>query len=112
LKQGNRKSRVFISSGGTEPVLDRGCQNGNHSIFACAFLSGLRQGDRPEFASGVFSSGELYHMALLPQVGGKVQQQPERREIRDSGHEGGDFVFARVDVQEKGRQVEAGTKTK
>lgn len=87
LKAGGMRSRYFISSGGTEPVLDGG--GGGHSIFARAFLSALTAMPEP-----IFSSGELYHMHILPEVSGKTKQQPERREIRDSGNEGGDFILA------------------
>jgi hypothetical protein len=92
IKAGTRKSRIFISSGGTEPVLDAGCAN--HSIFACAFIKALREAKEP-----IISSGELHHMYLLPNVSGKAQQQPERKEIRDSNSEGGDFVFAQVGAE-------------
>jgi Caspase domain len=92
IKAGTRKSRIFISSGGTEPVLDAGCDN--HSIFACAFIKALRDAKEP-----IISSGELHHMYLLPNVSGKAQQQPERKEIRDSNSEGGDFVFAQVGAE-------------
>jgi uncharacterized caspase-like protein len=102
LKAGTKKSRIFISSGGTEPVLDAGCrENAAHSVFACAFLTALDKADQP-----IFSSGELHHMYLLPLVSGRVQQQPERKEIADSGHEGGEFVFSKADAQEAGRRIE------
>jgi hypothetical protein len=90
LKQGNRRSRVLISSGGTEPVLDRGCARVQHSVFACAFLAALREAKQP-----IFSSGELHHMELLPRVGGTTRQQPQRKEIADSNHDNGDFIFVR-----------------
>ena len=102
LKAGTKKSRIFISSGGTEPVLDAGCrENAAHSVFACAFLTALEKADQP-----IFSSGELHHMYLLPLVSGRVQQQPERKEIADSGHEGGEFVFSKAEAQEAGRRIE------
>jgi len=91
LKSGSRKARLFISSGGVEPVADAGCLDPHHSVFACAFLSGLKEIREP-----IFSSGELHHMYLIPAVSSKTAQQPERREIRDSGHDGGDFVFSRA----------------
>ena len=102
LKAGSKKSRVFISSGGTEPVLDAGCrEDAAHSVFACAFLTALAKADQP-----IFSSGELHHMYLLPLVSGRAQQQPERKEIADSGHEGGEFVFSKAEAQEAGRRIE------
>lgn len=102
LKAGSKKSRVFISSGGTEPVLDAGCrEDAAHSVFACAFLNALAKADQ-----SIFSSGELHHMYLLPLVSGRAQQQPERKEIADSGHEGGEFVFSKAEAQEAGRRIE------
>jgi tetratricopeptide (TPR) repeat protein len=102
LKAGSRKSRIFISSGGTEPVLDRGCpESSEHSIFACAVLRAMREIEVP-----IFSSGELHHMYLLPMVSGKVTQQPERREIRDSDHANGDFIFAKIANQKSQRQTQ------
>jgi hypothetical protein len=88
-KAGARKSRIFISSGGTEPVVDEGCAN--HSIFACAFLEGLRSLTDP-----IFASRELYSKYLLPKVGGRTQQLPEHGPLRDSGTDGGEFIFARL----------------
>ena len=72
-------------------MVDAWCLDRHHWIFACAFLSGLKKIKDP-----IFSSGELHHMYLIPAVSSKTAQQPERREIRDSGHDGGDFVFSRA----------------
>ncbi|CAN5514705.1 hypothetical protein BH10PSE7_BH10PSE7_01090 [soil metagenome] len=84
------KSRVFISSGGSEPVLDRGCrQSVDHSIFACAFLSGLR-----ELEPARFRSLELFN-AIDQRVVANAKQTPRWNEIYAAGHEGGDFVFER-----------------
>lgn len=88
IKAGRKRSRIFISSGGVEPVLDEG--GSGHSIFARAFLTGLERMDRP-----LFSSGELYDRFILPKVSGNARQEPTRREIRDSGHDGGDVIFVR-----------------
>lgn len=50
---------------------------------------------------------------VLSLVSGRAQQQPERKEIADSGHEGGEFVFSKAEAQEAGRRIEdAITKTK
>ena len=89
LKAAQRKSRIFISSGGTEPVKDDGCND--HSVFACAFLRGLRDINMP-----IFSSAELFYMYLVPEVSGKTQQQPERHAIRESEHDNGEFIFLKV----------------
>ena len=102
LKAGAKRSRMFISSGGNEPVLDKGCAGQEHSIFACALLGGLKDIKDP-----VFSSGELFQMHIYAPVSGKSQQEPRRREISDSNHDGGDFIFARVEALRRGQEVEA-----
>ncbi|RKZ89286.1 MAG: hypothetical protein DRR19_11715 [Candidatus Parabeggiatoa sp. nov. 1] len=82
-----KKSRVLIASGGNEPVLDSGGQG--HSIFAQAFLDGLRQMNDP-----AFTAEELFiKQTIQERVAGKVAQTPEFQIIRQSGHDSGDFVF-------------------
>lgn len=101
MKLGSRKSRIFIASGGVEPVLDKGC--GEHSVFACSFLKGLNEMKTP-----LFSSGDLFEQHIKF-ISGKVDQQPERQAIKDSNHDNGEFIFARVEAQEKGKAVDAAT---
>jgi len=83
-----RKSRTLMASGGNEPVADSG--GGKHSVFAGAFLRALNE---PEGA--VFTAEELFHGrgGIKEAVSGKSSQSPEYNNIRDSGHDGGDFVF-------------------
>ncbi len=88
-KHANTKSRMLMSSGGTEPVLDQGCDG--HSIFSCALLSGLRK-----IETSVFSASELFRNHVEATVGGSVQQVPQYKELRESGHKGGDVIFSRV----------------
>jgi Caspase domain len=83
-----RTSRVLIASGGNEPVADGG--GGGHSIFAKAFINGLLN-----HKESVFSSEELFINTIRESVGGQASQLPEYKIIRDSGHEGGDFIFKR-----------------
>jgi len=87
-KMFNKKSRVLISSGGNEPVTDSGGQG--HSIFAQAFLDGLR-----EIEATVFTAEELFIKGIQQYVAGNTEQTPEFQIIRQSGHKGGDFVFQR-----------------
>ncbi len=87
-KLSNRPSRVLIASGGNEPVSDRG--GGGHSVFARALLDGLSQ-----HRERVFSAEELFVGDIRERVGGSASQLPEYKIIRDSGHEGGDFIFMR-----------------
>jgi hypothetical protein len=81
-----KKSRTLLASGGNEPVSDTG--GGGHSIFARAFLSGLA-----EMETDMFSAEELYYRYIKEIVAGNSDQTPEYDIIRNSGHEGGEFVF-------------------
>ena len=81
-----KMSRTLMSSGGNEPVLDSG--GSGHSVFAEAFLKGLR-----EMEEKVFTADELFYGVIRERVIGKAEQTPQYNNIRNSGHEGGDFVF-------------------
>lgn len=81
-----RPSRTLMASGGSEPVADEG--GGNNSVFAAAFLRALNEADKP-----LFTAEELFHGRIKSIVAGKSEQVPEYNDIRNSGHEGGDFVF-------------------
>jgi len=83
-----KTSRTLISSGGNEPVVDGG--GSGHSVFAEAFLKGLREIDEK-----VFTADELFYGVMRERVIGKAEQTPQYNNIRNSGHEGGDFVFIR-----------------
>jgi len=84
----NKKARVLIASGGSEPVVDN---NGSgHSVFAEAFITALNCIDKY-----VFTAEELFVNQLKEPVAGNAFQTPEYKMIRDSGHNGGDFVFIR-----------------
>ena len=97
-----KKSRTLLASGGNEPVSDIGGEG--HSVFAKAFLVGLTNMD----LNG-FTAEELYIQYIKEMVAGSSEQTPEYNIIRNSGHEGGDFVFrkklASVE-QEKSREDE------
>lgn len=84
----DRPSRTLMSSGGNEPVADGGGKG--HSIFADSFLGALRT-----FEEQVFTAEELFHRQIKSRVAGKSDQVPEYKQIRNSGDEGGDFVFVR-----------------
>lgn len=84
------RSRIVISSGGNEPVLDGG--GGGHSVFARALLAGLSS---PE--GEAFSARELFDQWLLPMVAGRAGQEPQYRPIARAGHESGDLVFVPVE---------------
>ncbi|HEX8072235.1 MAG TPA: caspase family protein [Pyrinomonadaceae bacterium] len=85
-----RMSRTLMASGGDEPVQDsRGDQK--HSIFANALLRALREMDGDTFAAA-----DLFHdQKIRDVVEGNSEQQPEYSPLRNSGHDGGDFIFSR-----------------
>jgi formylglycine-generating enzyme required for sulfatase activity len=82
-----RPSRTLMASGGNEPVSDSG--GGAHSVFAAAFLKALSEAGRE-----TFTAEELFHGRIKAIVAGGSAQVPEYHDIRNSGHEGGDFVFS------------------
>ena len=88
-KLAEQTSRVVITSGGDEPVLDGG--GSGHSIFARKLIDALRSPDQ-----AIFSAQELFVTHLLPSVSGNAAQQPKYGPLRQSGHETGDFVFVHV----------------
>ena len=83
-----KRSRVLLTSGGNEPVLDGG--GSGHSVFAAALLTGLQEMDQ-----AAFTTAELYSGYLLPLVVGQAAQEPQFRPVERSGHEGGDVVWVR-----------------
>ncbi|OGW13960.1 MAG: hypothetical protein A3K09_01915 [Nitrospinae bacterium RIFCSPLOWO2_12_FULL_47_7] len=86
-KMMERSSRTLMASGGNEPVADSGA--GNNSVFAGAFLRALE-----EFSvKDVFTAEELFHGRVKTSVAGKSDQVPEYNQIKNSGDDGGDFVF-------------------
>jgi len=80
-----KRSRVVLSSGGLEPVIDGGGK-GNHSIFAEAFINALNDNDE------ILDGHELFTKIRRP-VMVNADQTPEYADIRKADHEGGDFLF-------------------
>lgn len=87
-KMQGKTARVLISSGGNEPVTDSGGKS--HSIFAEVFIHALNSPDKD-----IFTAEELHVMHLKESVAGRADQTPEYKIIRNSGHDGGDFVFVK-----------------
>ena len=85
----NAKSRVALSSGGLEPVLDGG--GGNHSIFAKALIDTLANN------TDLMESQALYrNVSALVADAARDQdfnQVPEYSPIRHAGHAAGEFFF-------------------
>ena len=80
-----KRARVVLTSGGLEPVLDSGGKGG-HSVFAAAFLQALRQNDKIMDGTTLFT--QIRRPVML-----NASQSPEYADIRQAGHEGGDFLF-------------------
>lgn len=87
-KVSGRKSRTLMASGANEPIEDAG--GGSHSVFATAFLRGLSEME-PES----FTAMELFRDYVLESVAGKANQTPEYSALKNSGHDGGEFIFVR-----------------
>jgi len=86
-----RPSRTLMASGGNEPVADEG--GSGHSVFADAFLRALKEADK-----NIFTAEELFHGRVKSSVAGKSKQVPEYNDIKNSGHDGGDFIFKLASV--------------
>ena len=83
-----RSSRELLASGGNEPVSDSG--GGGHSVFAAALLRSLERMDQSQFAAR-----ELFD-EVLTSVAGNSAQTPQFDRLRDSGDDGGSFLFTRA----------------
>ena len=79
-------ARVALVSGGLEPVADSG--SGGHSPFAKAFLDTLKGN------TAVIDGTQLFSKMRRPVILA-AQQTPEYSDVRNAGHDGGDFLFVR-----------------
>jgi uncharacterized caspase-like protein len=84
-----RRSRLALTSGGLQPVMDAG--GGQHSVFARAFLEVLAEND------GLLESRDLYELVAARVAyaasGYDFEQVPEYAPIRHAGHEAGAFFL-------------------
>ena len=85
-KLDEKPSRILIASGGNEPVSDSG--GTGHSIFAEVFIKALQNANMD-----VFTAEELNTLYIRESVAGRTEQTPEYKVLRNSGHDGGDFIF-------------------
>ncbi len=88
LRLEQRPSRELMASGGNEPVADGGADG--HSVFAGAFLRALERMPAAQFAAH-----ELFD-EVRTFVAGNSAQLPQFDPLRDSGDDGGSFVFSRA----------------
>lgn len=82
----NIRTRVALTSGGLEPVLDDGIQG--HSVFTKAFLDVLEKNN------GILEGTRLFNELRRPVIL-NAPQTPEYSNMFYAGHEGGDFLFVR-----------------
>ena len=88
----SRRSRMVLTSGGVEPVIDSAGSSG-HSAFAQAFLDVLRANVGVMPGQELFTNVQLRVAAVADRV--QMRQVPEYAPIKYAGHESGDFVFVR-----------------
>jgi hypothetical protein len=81
----NLTSRKAITSGGIEPVMDGGKEG--HSIFAYYLLKSLSTNE-----NSMYDAGQLFEAIKIPVVNNSTQT-PNFQPIRDTGDEGGQFIF-------------------
>jgi len=81
----NEKSRWGMTSGNKTPVSDQGTRG--HSVFAYQLLKELAKNEKP-----YLSTQEIY-TRIAPIVGNNSEQTPLCRPIRNTGDQGGEFVF-------------------
>ena len=81
-----KQARVALVSGGLEPVADKG--GGKHSPFAKAFIGALQENN------SVIDGTRLFSKIRRPVILAS-EQTPEFSDVRNAGHDGGDFLFVR-----------------
>lgn len=88
-KLANQASRTALTSGGMEPVDDAG--PGGHSVFAGVLIRTLRENQDP-----ILEGDRLHQIIRRPvMVSSSDAQQPLYSDVRDTGHDDGDFLFLR-----------------
>jgi uncharacterized caspase-like protein len=81
----NEKSRWGMTSGNKTPVSDSGSEG--HSIFAYQLIKALTKNEKP-----YITTQELYSQ-IAPIIANNSEQQPLCSPVRDTGDQGGAFVF-------------------
>jgi len=85
-RMSQKRARLALTSGGLEPVADKG--GGKHSPFAQAFINTLKANEGVMDGTRMFS--EMRKPIML-----NADQTPEYSDVRKAGHDGGDFLFIR-----------------
>jgi len=86
-RMATRRARTVLTSGGLEPVLDQGGKGG-HSVFASSLFEVLDEN------TGVIDTAQMFNV-VRRKVALAAPQVPEYGDIRQAGHDGGDFLFVR-----------------
>ncbi|MDA3822107.1 MAG: caspase family protein, partial [Bacteroidales bacterium] len=81
----NMSSRKALTSGGIEPVMDAGKEG--HSVFTYYFLRALNTNEEK-----FFDAGQLFNDLKIP-VENNSYQTPAYSPVRNTGDEGGQFIF-------------------
>lgn len=82
------RSRWGMTSGNLTPVADSG--SGGHSVFAYQFLESLKNNRKP-----YLTPREIYQ-DIGPIIRNNSDQMPITKPIRNTGDQGGEFVFVRM----------------
>ena len=77
---------MAITSGGLEPVADKG--GGRNSPFDKAFIDTLKDND--SIIDGVQLFGKMRRPVIVA-----TEQTLQYSDVRNAGHDGGDFLFVR-----------------
>jgi uncharacterized repeat protein (TIGR01451 family) len=85
LKVYSLPSRKALTSGGVEPVMDKGKEG--HSVFAYYFLQALAKNSEK-----YLDAGQVFESLKIPVVNNSYQT-PSYNPIRNAGDEGGQFIF-------------------
>ena len=88
-----KKSRVAITSGGLQPVLDA-AGSSKYSAFAKNFAAALEGVYRPTPASALFT--DLRIAVSTETAAWGFEQVPEFSPLYRAGHDGGDFILSPV----------------
>jgi predicted nucleic acid-binding Zn-ribbon protein len=83
------KARMVLTSGGLQPVPDRG--SGRHSYFARAFLNVLQDNNR--LIEGARLYREINSALALAALDAPLSQVPQYAPIQFAGHEAGEFFL-------------------
>jgi flagellar motility protein MotE (MotC chaperone) len=80
-----KRSRWGLTSGGMEPVTDRG--KGGHSLFAYHFISLLTENTEPYLIPSMIFD------RIAPGIANNAEQTPRSEPLKGAGDEGGQFIF-------------------